>query len=332
VLEAYTRMVHLPLVPAQLIARLGACFTIGLIPMATLPSPGHGQALQSYQVTYLDGQDVLHVPVPGPPPFVFPLGEGGWLAGLFQEQWAWGEFDEEGALRRVGGTPWSGGGPGEFRRVLATFPVAGDTLLVVEPFVLTRMLRNGAYIDRRFIAFDNVSGWARLGHRIWIGGAAPPGQPVPLLMVSETGEVQRFTLPPGRAEEVGSSAKPVNWDGQLWVWVYPRGPFHRIDLESGRSLETWMPPATASRPAPWRAFPTGGPGGSLILRFDPALEWVVFGRDRDFLFSHPVPDDLRGVSLIDSTYAVRNERTDHPVPFNAQIRILRYAIADSRDR
>lgn len=327
--EASAPREHMPLVSADVLVRLGGFLVIGLVLTATSPVPGHGQTLQFSQVTHLDGEDVLHVPDPGPPPFVFPLPEGGWLAALFQERWAWGEFDEAGALRGAHGTRWGDGGPGEFRRILAAFPLSGDTVLVVEPFVLTRMLRSGDYIDRRFLFFDNVHGWARLGGRMWVGGSARVGQPVPLLMVPVSGEVQRFELPPGGAsEESSASAIPVNWDGRLWVWMYPRGPLHRIDPESGQSLEVWMPPATGQRPAQWRAFPTGGPDGSLILRHDPAGEWVVFDRDRNFWFSQPVSDDLRGVYLVDSVHARRYERTDHPVPFNSQISIFRYAIVD----
>lgn len=144
--------------------------------------------------------------------------------------------------------------------VLAAFPLSGDTVLVVEPFVLTRMLRSGDYIDRRFLSFDNVHGWAQIGDRSWMGGSARAGQPVPLPMVPGSGEVQRFELAHGGAGEgTSASAIPVNWDGRLWVWMYPRGPFTASTRSPDGPWRLGCPRLPANVRRSGEPFPPGAP-------------------------------------------------------------------------
>jgi hypothetical protein len=258
-----------------------------------------------------------------------PLPEGGWLTVGYMESWAWGEFDKEGGLVRAPGKRWAGGGPGEFRDIRAVFPLDGDTLLVLEPYMATRALRDGSYVDRAFIRTQAVgSTWTLHQGEFWIGGWNPAiEEGIPLLRIGPSG-AEEVVVPGVRPLTRGEPilGMPVSWGGDLWIWRYPHGPFRRIDPRTGGVLEVWEPTITQRGRDPWRAFAVSGPDDTVIFRVDPKGEWVVFDGARNEVVRQTIPQDLRPLLIADSRFAQGFVMTEEPVRYPAGIRVYEYQI------
>jgi hypothetical protein len=274
-----------------------------------------------------DGELNLRDPVARRP--LVPLPGGGWLTVGYMEAWAWGEFDETGALVRAPGRRWAGGGPGEFRDIHAVFPLDGDTLLVLEPYVATRVLRDGSYVDRTFIRTQPMgSTWTRHQGAFWIGGWNQGlREGISLLRIGPSGAeevVVPGVRPAARGEPV--FGEPISWGGNLWIWQYPHGPFRRIDPRASAVLEVWEPTTNQGDREPWRASPVAGPDDTVIFRVDPRGEWVVFDAARNEVIRQTIPQALHAVLIADSRFAEGFVVTDVPVRYPTGIRVYEYQI------
>lgn len=280
------------------------------------------QRIEFIRTIELQGGDSLHVPDPALPGTLIPRPEGGWFYTRFIEEWTWGEFAPDGGFIRAPGRRWRAGGPGELRRVRAVFPLDADTLIALEDHRAVRVLRDGTYLDSRFLPFRPGFAWSHHEGHFWISGPDLTGEGVPLL---------RLPLSEGGTARVQAGARgarsgqPVSWAGALWLWIFPRGPLVRVDPASGAVQESWQPPIGGAG-ATWRAFATSGPNGTLVFRIDPRCEWVVFDADRNRILSQPIPQELRSVCFVDSRYALGFASVAAPVFYVTNLLVYEYRI------
>lgn len=273
----------------------------------------------------LRGDETLNLNQPVATGTLVPLPEGGWLfSGGYVEAWTWAEFAGDGSLRRAPGNRWTGGGPGEFRDVVGVFPLQGDTLIVLESFRATRVLRDGAYISRQFIPIFPTNNWVYHGGAYWITGQYQPGKGIQFLRIPRSGAEPQYVevpLPTG-----SSSGIPVSWNGDLWVWAYPRGPLLRLNPDSWKVAERWQPQLGNPKGAGMRAFPTADGEGNLLFRIDPMRKWVAYDSRRTEILSQDIPEPYHGLYMVDPTWARLYLYEKAPVLIPTAVSVYRYRI------
>lgn len=311
---------------------VAAPMALVLAAMLLAPRSAAAQRIVVTPIVDLIGGEALNIPEPLDPGMTVPLPDGGWLYSGYQEQWTWAQFNAAGTLVRAPGRRWSGGGPGEFRNVMGAFPLAGDTLLVIEPYMATRVLRDGTYIDRRFISVQPRSPhWTWHDGAFWVGGWDPRARDaIALLRLGRSG-AERVLVPvrqQDRPADSGSvSGIPVAWNGALWVMERRTLRMRRIDPGSGRVLEVWEPAFGGDVGAAYALHVAAGPHGTLIFRVQARDRmWVVFYAARNRVLAQSIPDEMRGVYMLDSKYARSFSWTDDPVEYYTGVRIYEYHI------
>lgn len=309
--------------PTGLAARLTLPVLATLL--VTLPSGVYAQGLELTPVVDLTAAGVLNLPDPPRSGTLVRTPTGGWLYSGYMERWAWAEFDANGSFVRSSGREWNGGGPGEFRDVRGVFPLEGDTLLVLEPYLATVVLGDGTYIRREFIPFEPYRYWTWHQGAFWVSGYGPAGTGVPLMRLSSQG-LQALTPIRGGPDRQSPIGHPVSWNGDLWLWEYPQGPFRRIDTTTGEVQETWAPPLQHDGVDGWRAFAVSGPDNTVVFRVDPTGEWMVFDSNRELLLRQPIPQEFVGVYMVDRDHGRSFVFSDPPVQFASAVRVFRYVL------
>ena len=295
--------------------------------ISAMPTAVIAQTIELTRVADLLGGEVLNLADAPRSGALVPMPtNGGWLYAGYLERWAWGQFDPNGQLNRVGGKEWIAGGPGEFRNVRAVLPLSGDTLLVLEPYNAHRVLIDGTYVDTRPIPFNPGPRWASHGGKLWISGQSLRVAGMPLMRIDMNGDLEVFRIQARGTEEQQVGVHPVSWSGELWVWEYPRGPLRRIDTASGQVAESWDPPIGRAGSDTWGAFAVTGPDDTIIFRIDPTFEWVAFDNQRNKILTQPIPPEYRGVYFINEAFGRAYASENEPVHYLSGIRVYRYRI------